>query len=357
MKTQWFQELQSKYTKLILVGDVGGTNTNLGLAGAMGTSIDLIMEVVFESAQVSDFVACVVQTLDQIHVKAPNASVDLCCISGAGPVQDNFCKMTNQSWSIDGNAVQKAIGVPTLVINDFSAISFGLPLLDVNNPKQIEILRRPDGSTPASRGDLRAVAGPGTGLGVGYLAQMGTKWRAFASEGGHMDFADFDADTKGFKAWIMDSIDLVPEYEMCISGMGIKNLFYYFLETNALDKADPAVIEILREADVNKPAVISRHARNHAGCRRIMTTFVKMYARLASSVSCLLIPTAGFYLAGGITAKNLEFFTTDHLFVETFEQHCNPNMLKLLQNTPLYVVKDYSISLYGAANAALSLMS
>jgi glucokinase len=185
---------------------------------------------------------------------------------------------------------------------------------------------------------------------------MGDKWRAFPSEGGHMDFADFDEDTKGFKAWIMDSIGLVPEYEMAISGMGIKNVFYYFLEKGDLDKKDPVVLEILREADVNKPALISRHAASHAGCRRVMTTFVKMFARLASSIAAFLIPRGGIYLAGGISGKNLELFTDDSLFVKTFEMHCNPNILRVLQEIPIYVIKDYSISLYGAANAALSLM-
>lgn len=356
MKTQWLKDFDKKYRKLILVGDVGGTNTNLGVAGEANGKIDLLLEVVFESATVTQFTPLVKKTMEVAREKYPNVSFDLCCISGAGPVKDNFCKMTNQSWVIDGNEIQQTLGVPTLVINDFSAISFGLPLLDINDPKQIEILRRPDGTTPEPQGDLRAVVGPGTGLGVGFLARMGEKWRAFPSEGGHMDFADFDDDTRGFKAWIMESIDLVPEYEMCISGTGIRNLFYYYLEKGILDKTDPVVVSILREADVNKPAAISKAALTHEGCQRVFVTFVKMYARLASSISSFLIPRGGFYLAGGISSKNLSFFTQNHLFVKTFEMHCNPNILRVLQEIPLYVVKDYSISLYGAANAALSLM-
>jgi len=356
MKIQWFKDIDKKYRKLILVGDVGGTNTNLGVAGDTGGKIDLILEVVFDSSTVTDFTLCVKKTMEVAREKHPNVSFDLCCISGAGPVKDNFCKMTNQSWVIDGNEIQETLGVPTLIINDFSAISFGLPLLDVNSPQQIEVLTRPDGSSPEPQGDLRVVVGAGTGLGVGFLAKMGDRWRAFPSEGGHMDFADFDEDTRGFKAWIMETIDLVPEYEMGISGMGIKNLFYYFLEKEVLKKDDPVVQAILREADVNKPAAISKAAATHEGCHRVFVTFVKMYARLASSVASFLLPRGGFYLAGGISGKNLEIFTKDHLFVKTFEQHCNPNILRVLQEIPIYVIKDYSISLYGAANAALSLM-
>jgi glucokinase len=154
----------------------------------------------------------------------------------------------------------------------------------------------------------------------------------------------------------MESIDLVPEYEMAISGIGIKNLFYFFLEKGILKKDDPVVQSILKEPDADKPAAISRAVGTHEGCHRVFVTFVKMYARLAASVSSFLLPRGGFYLAGGISGKNLEVFTKDHLFVKTFEQHCNPNILRVLQEIPLYVIKDYSISLYGAANAALSLM-
>ena len=351
MKVQWMKEVDKKYRKLILVGDVGGTNTNLGLAAEYDGKIDLLLEVVFESATVTHFTACVKKTMEVVHEKYPNLAFDLCCISGAGPVKDNFCKMTNQDWVIDGNEIQDTLGVRTLIINDFSAVSFGLPLLNPADSAQIEVLRRPSGTVIEPQGDLA-----GTGLGVGFLARMGDKWRAFASEGGHMDLADFDDVTRGFKAFVQDSIGLVPEYEMAISGMGIKNLFYYFVESGRVAKDDPVIQEILRQPDATKPGLISQKAANHEGCRLVMTTFVKMYARFAASVASFLIPKGGFYLAGGISGKNLEFFTRDNLFVATFEQHCNPNILRVLQEIPLYVIKDYSISLYGAANAALSLM-
>jgi glucokinase len=356
MKVQWKKDVDKKYRKLILVGDIGGTNTNLGLAGEYDGKIDLLLEVVFESSTVTQFTPCVKKTMEVVREKYPNIAFDLCCISGAGPVKDNFCKMTNQNWVIDGNEIQDTLGVRTLIINDFSAISYGLPLLNPADPSQIEVLRRPGGSNPEPQGDMRAVVGAGTGLGVGFLARMGERWRAFPSEGGHMDMADFDEDSKGFKEFLQKGIGMVPEYEMGLSGTGIKNYFHYFLESGRLDKNDPVIQEILKVPDVNKPAQISKAAGDHAGCRSVMEGFVRLYARFAASVAGFLIPKGGFYLAGGISGKNLDFFTRDELFVRTFERHCNPNILRVLQEIPLYVIKDYSISLYGAANAAMSLM-
>jgi len=145
VKVQWMKEVDKKYRKLILVGDVGGTNTNLGLAAEYDGKIDLLLEVVFESATVTHFTACVKKTMEVVHEKYPNLAFDLCCISGAGPVKDNFCKMTNQDWVIDGNEIQDTLGVRTLIINDFSAVSFGLPLLNPADSAQIEVLRRRSG--------------------------------------------------------------------------------------------------------------------------------------------------------------------------------------------------------------------
>ena len=41
--------------------------------------------------------------------------------------------------------------------------------------------------------------------------------------------------------------------------------------------------------------------------------------------------------------------------MNAFEQNYNPNIRPLLSKIPVYVIKDYSISLYGAANACVQL--
>jgi len=39
-----------------------------------------------------------------------------------------------------------------------------------------------------------------------------------------------------------------------------------------------------------------------------------------------------------------------------FEKNYNKNITPLLKKVPVYVIMDYSISLYGAANAGICLM-
>lgn len=343
--------------RTLLVGDIGGTNANLALAEPSGDTIRLYGELVISSHEIKDFDEAIRQALDLFRREYPGLKIWLCCISGAGPIQNNTCRMTNQGWEIRGSTLEPIVGAPTLIINDFTAVSFALPLLDTQNPKQLVALPRPDGRHPAASGELRAVAGAGTGLGVGFLTRSHGTWQAFPSEGGHMDLASFDAVSEEFKNYLMADLGLVPEYEMVVSGMGLTNLFYFMVETKRLDGRDAALARIFDAPDLEKPALISRLAQDgHEGLTRLMELFVQFYARFASSLSCLLIPRGGFYLAGGIVGKNLSFFTRNHLFMKTFEQHCNPNLAALLREIPVYAILDYSISLVGAANAALSLM-
>jgi glucokinase len=51
----------------------------------------------------------------------------------------------------------------------------------------------------------------------------------------------------------------------------------------------------------------------------------------------------------------LRWLERDNLFMKWFEKNYNPNIRPLLNKIPVYIIKDYSISLYGAANASLNL--
>ena len=42
--------------------------------------------------------------------------------------------------------------------------------------------------------------------------------------------------------------------------------------------------------------------------------------------------------------------------MKNFEVNYNPNIRPLLKKFPVYIIKDYSISLYGAANAGVTLL-
>jgi len=353
MKTLWF-DADTNQEEMILAGDVGGTNTNLAIVGRTGTKFSLIMECVFPSREIKDCIPVIQKTLQEANDRIPGLVINRCCISGAGPVEKNYIKLTNVEWDIDGDRICQTTGIPTVVINDFSAISYGIPLMDIEDPTQITKVPHVDGTFPAPTGNLRAVAGAGTGLGVGYLMTQGSRYQAFASEGGHIDFAPFDDDTFRVFEYLTEKLGMIPDAELFVSGQGITNIYKYFRDSGRFEHDNNYLTIIDAAEDSNKPALIAQYAKESSVCRDIMSVFIRAYGKFAGNACVMFIPEAGFYLAGGIVTKNEALFLDDNLFMKSFEM--SYKMAKLLKRIPVFIIKDYSISLYGAANAAVSLL-
>lgn len=356
MEMNWFSS-DFKHDQYILAGDIGGTNTNLAIVGVTKGKFTIILECVYKSAEISGLTEPLQEILKIATAKNPHLKPHLCCISGAGPVENNVCKMTNIKWNIDGQQIKAAIGIETLIINDFLAIGYGIPTLDVNDPSQITKLPHPDGSCPVpQKGAAKAVVGAGTGLGVGFLVAVDDKYYASPSEGGHSGFAGFDEETQQIKDFVAKKFGKTPGTEPFVSGQGINNIYQYFKSESKVDLKKELFQKIEAANDEERPALISKNASSDKTCKDIMQIFIKMYGKFASNASLLFLALGGLYLAGGIAAKNEPLFLEDQIFMKSFAANYKDNIQDLLHKIPVYIVKDYSISLYGAANAAVTLL-
>jgi len=355
MKLKWLNK-DAAFDQLVLAGDIGGTNTNLALVGVKNGKFTIVVEAVFPSQEITGLT----EPIKELLIAAKSERADLVtnrgCICAAGPVAQNCCTLTNLSWNIDGNALSKDVGVKIHIINDFLGISYGIPTLDVNNPEQIFAFKHTDGSTPAPRPATKAVIGPGTGMGAGFLTWNGTDYIPNSSEGGHLTFAPFDEDSQAARDYMKNKLGEVPDVEVLVCGTGIQNLYEYRRDTKGLPKND-AWAEIENAKTTDRPRLISKLADSDADAAAIVRLFVKMLARYASDISTLLLPFGGLYLAGGVAQKELKWLVGDDLFMKYYEMAYNKNIKPLLKQVPVYLIKDYSISLYGAANACLKLTS
>ncbi|HEX3047666.1 MAG TPA: glucokinase, partial [Bacillota bacterium] len=353
MEQKWLST-DFNHDQIILAGDIGGTNTNLAIVGVKKGKFTIILECVYKSAEVSGLVEPLKEVINIATAKNSALKPSLCCISGAGPVENNKCTLTNLKWNIDGQEIKKAIAMETLVINDFLAIGYGIPTLNVDDPNQITKLPHPDGSLPKPQnGASKAVVGAGTGLGVGFLVAVGDKYYASPSEGGHSGFASFDDESRKIKDFVAKKLGKTPGTEPFVSGQGINNIYQYF-KAEGLIKPEGIFQEIEAASDEEKPALISKNAATNKTCKDIMKIFIKMYGRFASNAALLFLALGGLYLAGGIASKNEALFLEDNLFMKNFAANYKDNIQQLLAKIPVYIVKDYSISLYGAANAAVT---
>ena len=337
---------------MILVGDIGGTNTTLALVEHRDEHFSIRSKERFATPSLANIDEAL-RRFRERHDR-PWSEVEMCCLSAAGPVINGVCRMTNVHFSIKIETVASFVGVRSHIINDFSAICYALPLLDTHTNIDTLSFEHPDGTLPEPHGRVRAVVGAGTGLGTGYLIEDRGHYAAHASEGGHSDFPPFDPVSEDFARFMRAKYTLPPGVEQYVSGQGILNAFTFFVETRRIDR-DAEVARILSLADFEKPGAIATAAASHDGLAEIMRLFVRLYARYASNTALFFLPMGGLYLAGGIAAKNQSWFTDDHLFMQAFESTYNERILPLLHETPVVLIKDYEVSLYGAAHAAVSL--
>ena len=163
-----------------LVGDIGGTNTTIALVGRKDSRFHIVVKCIFETQQISDFMLPFRQAVARISELNQYKIPESCCICAAGPIEGNVCsRLTNARWGIDGNKIAAETGIKTRIINDFTALSFGISVLDTENEKEIVKMKNADGSFPTPQGSVRAVIGAGTGLGVGFTTETVGKTIAF----------------------------------------------------------------------------------------------------------------------------------------------------------------------------------
>ncbi|TXT42184.1 MAG: glucokinase [Spirochaetes bacterium] len=354
---------------LILAGDIGGTNTNLALVRYDSGSFKVLFSQRFATKEQISLIAPIERFLDVAKNSKGLENIDCCCISGAGPVENGSISLTNAAWSISARDIQDRFGFPTTLINDFTAISYAVMLLDENDPQKILRLPHTDGHMPNPIPGMALVVGAGTGLGVGFIDRKPDgSCHAYPSEGGHSEASSYDALSSDLIEWTRQACGYDPGIELFVSGQGIENIFTFLCSScfNP-DKASPyenatglpspnpepmeeSILGLDKEA---LPAAVAANAKRLPRCSLAMEIFTQFYARKVSSLASIFLPVAGIYLAGGISSKNQDLLLENNRFMKIFERNYAPHIRDFLCSTPVLLVRDYSISLLGAANAAV----
>ena len=339
--------MDATVNNLILVADVGGTNLNLALLAPQGEGYRVHRKARF-STQVEPSLLAPIQ---RFLGSEPGHRPVRACLAGAGPVIDQRIHLTNAPWDMDGPALERELGIPVRLINDFTALSFGLLELDLTDPGQVTPLPHGNGSLPkvAPQG-LVLVVGAGTGLGVGFIVRTPQGARAYPSEGGHLGLPVFDDDSLAFWRHLALGLPGPPGAELAVSGQGLARIYRFLLESGRVpDTGGTSTILGLPAPD--QPAAISTRAATDPACRRAMAMFVDLYARVCADLCAVFLPTGGLFLAGGIPSKNVEHLLSAGRFMARFEQNYLPHLDQLCRETPVFLVRDYDLSLFGAARA------
>ncbi len=356
--------------RLFLVGDIGGTNTNLALAEYNEFGIKLIKKARFSTQHEHSLLDPVRQFLKETQGYIAGRRFDFCCVSGAGPVQpDHSIQLTNAPWAIRADELEDMLKTPVKLINDFTALSYAITLLDYRDKREVTRIPHCDGSLPEPQDGLMLVIGAGTGLGVGFVDRNRGKVAAFASEGGHSELPCYDQLSHEIHQWISNLVGFPAGAELAISGQGIANIFeficserfnttmlgsmYETKESQFTGTITSEARSILEKARTEWPALIAQGANTDPYCALTMEVFVHLYGLKAANLTSLFLPAGGVWLAGGISSKNEQWLLQNSRFMRWFEKNYAPHIRQLLAQTPVFIVKNYDISLMGAAVAAL----
>jgi glucokinase len=319
----------------ILVGDVGGTSTDLAL-------IDEKLRFHEARSFVSREYGGLRDVVGEFLGGSP-AAVSHACFGVAGPVRNGHVKATNLPWQVDAGALARLISVPdVLLINDIEAVGCGIACLDESG---FVTLHRgaavPNGNA--------AVIAAGTGLGEGGLYWDGARHRPFASEGGHASFAPCNDLQMELLRFLSAEYEHVS-WERVLSGPGLFNVYRFFRDTGRFD--EPSwLAELLRQED--PPAAIAQCALEGTCvlCEQSFELFVSLYGAEAGNLALHLLAVGGVYIAGGIAPKILDGLKRPS-FHEAFAG--KGRMRELLEAIPVHVVVSDRVALLGAARAALS---
>ncbi len=320
----------------ILVGDIGGTNSNFGIAQTVNGELTLVSSVHIKSKEINNF-SNVVKDILIFAQKTYNMSISNACFAVAGPVgpEQAWCKPTNLNITIDAQDILRIAPLKNVIIvNDFEVVGYGIEKI---GPQDIITIQQ---GTHYMHGN-KAILGAGTGLGKSILHWIESKnsYVSVASEGGHADFA----------AQTQQDLDLINyikkneptlctiSWEHLLSGNGIGRIFN-FMSAHTRNYNNTTV-------NAPPPDEIFKDKNLSPAHQKTAQLYAQLYARCAKNWALDTLALGGIYIAGGIAAHNVDLFKLPEFLTEF--QKCDIHR-DILSAIPLYIIADYNISLYGA---------
>lgn len=335
------EKIKDRFEEYVLGIDIGGTNTNLCVAGVKNNRPVFLFSLNFETKKLDSIIPAINETI-KISKEKYGINLKKACIGAPGVVtSDNkHAELTNIKWSVDSEEIIKKTNLESVyILNDFQVVGYGLNLLE---DKDLTLIKK--GKTPKNK--TKAIIGPGTGLGKTILIYNKEKnlYIPIESEGGHVDFPIRNC----FELELIDFVkkfrnnDLPITCEELISGRGIKNIYNFLRQKNKEGK-NKILIEI--DNAIDKAGLISKYKNKEKTCKKTFNLFTMFFARIAKNFALDSLCTGGLYVAGGISSKNKEIFYTDDFQKEFTNAYRKKSVLI---DIPIYLIKNYDVSIYGA---------
>ena len=312
----------------LIAGDIGGTKS--WLAWVTGET-DGMPQLCFEQTYASAAFATADDLIRQFIADSKRTTApDHLLLALPGPLHAQHTTLTNLDWTLDAADMAASLGIARVrFINDFQAAAAGVVTLTAAdvvalNPQSTET------------GGLRAITGAGTGLGLAFmLADAGGRYRHYASEGGHIDFAPANALQLRLLERLRAAYGHVS-WERAVSGLAMNDLYRFCCaEQTAALPDDP----------VDGAALVARAAAGDAVAEVALDLFIDLYGSWVGNVALLYQPRGGLYVAGGI-AGHLQARMQSPRFMAAAGD--KGRMRGVVERTPILLVINNRLGVQGA---------
>ena len=263
----------------------------------------------------------------------------------------------------NGDEYAKKFGIKKfLFINDFACNAYGIQTNLIKDEDYIII-----NDVPAEEGGPKGIIGPGSGLGNAFLIKNpDNKFYTIGScEGGHMDF--ISKNKKHFELGEFTKKFLGQELiciERICSGQGLIPMYKYLLEKEKDIKRDMDLGKKLDEVkdmknllDVDKLniEIVTKGLKDECPlCKKVLELFIEIFAETAGNMSLYCLPRGGMYLVGGLSFALKDLIKNTDIFMKHYVN--KDNFQFLLQQFPVYLVKNGELGILGAAECARRLI-
>ena len=316
--------------KNILAADIGGTHSRFAHFTVGQTGNPALEEMKWLKTANAGSFRQLLDNLKRSGMSLQAAEADIVVIAIAGPVEKAV--RSNPPlipWDVDISDAERDFGFRrSVLINDFMAQAYACISPVGKEPEQV----LPGSALPES---TLAVIGAGTGLGHAALAPDGKgSYVAVPSEGGHANFPFLSKEEFEFQEFLLRLRgDKYITGNTVVSGQGLSYL-HEFLTGEKLEPREVA------ESFSRYPKTLEWAAR--------------FYGRACRNYALQTLALGGLYVAGGVAAKE------PHLVLhEAFaaEFRSSDTLARLLEEIPVYLIKDQNSGLWGGAVYGVQLLN
>lgn len=311
---------------ILLVADIGGTNTRVALVEAAQLKTASIRR--YRNVDYPGIEPILRSYLAEAGLKGCAGA----CVAAAGPVRDGVAELTNLDWKMSETSIAGAVGARVVaLLNDLQAPGHALATLPAASLRRI--FAGPDAGPAATR----LVMNVGTGFNAVPVHTLASGRIVPASECGHVSLPVRRADELSLLAHI-EAEHGFPSVEDVLSGRGLE------LVDRWAGAADGAGFPATPRAntDITEAALSGTDAR--AG--KAAEMFVRLTAVVAGNLALTHLPFGGIYLTGGVIrhfAPHLTRFGFEQAYLD------KGRFSQMMRDFPVWAIEDDYAPLYGCA--------